>query len=110
MNAVTHAIIFATMAVDLGDLTETTLPEFWSRLKTYEQVRGTLLQSQSGPVPITLNDLRAHIGLHTNVFRVTTTKWVKRIITDNALRDAVREAEQFLAKPPENDVKSSSDA
>jgi len=93
---VTQAIIFATMAVGIGDLSEANLPEFYARISLYEQVGGAFLRefTDDGPVdrPLTYDDLRARVGLKTNVFPVETrAKWLKRVV-GNTLDDRVREA------------------
>jgi len=93
MKPATHSIIFATMAVGIGDLTEKNAPEFYARLHLYERMVGAFLVKMDDgkrvDVPFTPEDVRAHIGLRTNVGPVETrSKWLKRV-TDRTLSDAL---------------------
>ena len=100
MNAVTYTLIMSTMLVGIGELTEKTIPEFWVQINIYESLHDAFVRNGHGsPRPITLDDLRAHIGLKTNVFPMEArTKWVARAITKgSAFADRVRDAERVLA-------------
>jgi hypothetical protein len=74
-DAVTEAIIWATMACDVsnnGVISEELVPEFFARVYAVERTRGAYVRvpTDDGLEPryITPDDIRAHVGLYTNVF------------------------------------------
>lgn len=101
INPTTEALIWATMNVGIGDLSEKNLDEFAYRLFFYEKNFQTFLNSQDGPVPLTYEDLKAHIGLRTNVSFETRTKWATAI-KNTWFREASWAAQRALdsAKKP----------
>ncbi len=93
---ITQTLIFATMGVGIGEITEKTLPEFYARIAFLERLNGSFVKAQSEDGsdwvdrPITVEDIRRRIGLTTNVFpQETRAKWAKRQ-ADMALTDLVR--------------------
>lgn len=77
MNVVTQTVVFSTMFVGIGTLDEANLPEFWARVDLYQRIVGPLVTQTR---PLTLEDLRAHLGLRTNVFpKEPRAKWLSRI-------------------------------
>ena len=87
MNPVTHALIWSTISVGIGEITEANAQEFFTRLSMYERVYGPMLTvynaetDQHEPQFLTPGDVRAHIGLHTNVFpKVTDAAWLKNLM------------------------------
>ena len=72
LNPVTEALIMATMGVELGSITEANHLEFYIRIVCLERARGSLLKTiNSAGEPqerhITLEEVKAHIGLVCNV-------------------------------------------
>lgn len=94
LNPVTDALIWYTLTVDIGQLTEKSFEEFFARMVIYDALRGPLLWEAGGYRSITREELRQHIGLNTNAsFKVGARgPWLKRV-TDNTVRDAIRAAE-----------------
>ena len=99
LSPVTQAIIFATISVDIGEITSANAVEFFTRIHAVQTVLGPLLR-QSSTVddetvwidkPITFEDIQNHIGLTTNVrYRSWFLFW-KRLglcMKDRALRVA----------------------
>jgi hypothetical protein len=91
LNPVTENLIFATMSVGLGEITEKNHVEFYLRLG----VADSLSQWPGRRTHIKLEDVKAHIGLVTNVSDESITKWfkchmdsAKREIEYRARRDA----------------------
>jgi hypothetical protein len=88
-----QSVIFSTMLVGLGEITEATAPKFYARVRAYERVTGsTLTTTADGQnVPTTPADIRALIGLRTNVFPAESdTKFARKLLgwaTDNARRE-----------------------
>ena len=77
MNPVTKVIVTATMAVDLGRITEESYVEFYTRVACIERVNGAFLRQVGDDNvdrerPITLDEVKAHIGLKCNV---ADTSW-----------------------------------
>ena len=84
INPVTGAVIFMTKCVDIGNLTEKNVKEFWERSRIYN------LMTDTRPVPyvedgqtktraITLEELETHIGLATNVPTRSRESWLKKM-------------------------------
>lgn len=64
---VTDALIWATMAVDLGRITAENADDFYRRLHLWEMVAGRSIFNDGEPRFITLDEVKTHIGLSTNV-------------------------------------------
>lgn len=64
-------VIFATIAVGLGELSEKTLKEF--------HFRQTLWNTYHGFTSFSMDFLRSLIGLRTNVSNETRAKWLTRM-------------------------------
>jgi len=98
LKAESETLIWACMAVGMGGITEANHETFYARLSIYEKLNGAFLQvydeeaKKAHDQPVTLELVKLHIGLSTNVSNETAAKWAKRIITDNAIPDAIRRA------------------
>ena len=83
--AVTNALIWLTMAVDMGKISDTNIGEFYARTKVWEAVTGAMITKHNKDTDtledyfLTFADIHKRIGLVTNVSNVTTTNWFKRI-------------------------------
>jgi hypothetical protein len=66
LNPVTYSIIWGTMAVGIGQIKESNLDEFFTRLHIWESVTGKDNKT-------TYEQLKQHIGLNTNVFPKEST-------------------------------------
>lgn len=89
----TNAIILATMAIDMGQITEKNTDEFYSRYKALEfVVGGTLAEG----VTVTRADISRRVGLSTNVATKTRAQYVKRV-GEMVLRDVERRAREEKA-------------
>src|SRR5262245_48425800 len=78
MNPVTHALIFNALAIDIGHITADNASEVYARTRIMEAINGTLLTKRGENVPITFDDIQAHIGLWTNVSFKSRLDWAKR--------------------------------
>lgn len=94
MNPLTNALIWGCMVVGIGEITEANYREWWGRYHLAER-DGCFLY---GPAPdhaarfVTLDEVRSHIGLRTNVFpKVSASAWLKRRI-DQTVADVERKA------------------
>lgn len=75
ITPVTETLIYGTMLTGIGELkTDADCIAYADRIAAYEKLYGTFLHSVPAaddsitPRPITLADVRAHLGLRTNVF------------------------------------------
>ena len=86
LNPVTDAVIWYTLALDIGDLSEANLDEFVFRMRTYDRLFSPLLTGPDGEDrKLTYAEVRAHVGLHTNVSKVARNSWMKRMIANFSL-------------------------
>ena len=76
---ITNTLIWATMSVDMGDITEKNYVEFYSRIKALEAVFGALANGPDGSYFITIEDVKKRIGLSTNVSDKTIGQFFKKI-------------------------------
>jgi hypothetical protein len=72
IRAVTDALIWLTIAVDLGEITLKNADLFIERLRMYEMV--------SRPMGVSAEHVRAHIGLSTNVSSLSDVAFGKKIL------------------------------
>ena len=96
LNPRTEALIWSTLALDIGRITEKNVDEFWRRLDLYQHSVGALLGNVNGDIFLTRDDVVAHIGLRVNVTTKSRREWhtrMKSILLDRAL-DAQRARER----------------
>jgi hypothetical protein len=88
---ITDTLIWATMAVDMGEITEKNYEEFAERLALSAKVHGTLMQKVvDGELvdrPITVEEVKARIGLKTNVTTTTARAFQGRL--NRAMKEQV---------------------
>lgn len=78
MNPRTEAIIFITMAIGMGSITEKNLSEFVRRIEVFQDIHGGLIYDCDGrKARITKEDVEKHLGLTTNVRLETPGKFKK---------------------------------
>jgi hypothetical protein len=97
-RGISHSLIWATMSVGIGDLSEENLEEFYIRLKWLER-DGAFMTSKEGPLFFTLQMLRNRLGLHTNAGWETRSAWVKRqskYMLDKVQRDVKKEMKEVV--------------
>lgn len=94
MNPITNALIWATMSVGIGQITEKNYIEFFGRCELISRLSGAPLREfkdgKRHDVDFTLADIKAHIGLSTNVSREASGPWGKRIVTEYLSRQERR--------------------
>jgi hypothetical protein len=98
LNPVTLMFIWATTSVDLRGITEENHVEFWLRMKFHEKFHGCFLRTWDEetkgwkPRDIAYEEVKSHIGLHTNVSEKSWREWVNRVV-DHARDGMLREAQ-----------------
>jgi hypothetical protein len=94
-------LIYCTMFVGMGEITEKNFVEFFTRVHLLEKVNGTFLKQFDGdklnPHEITLDDVRNMIGLKTNVSTETRAKFMKRNL-DGFFQDIARQIDAGKVK------------
>ena len=107
LRGITEGMIWSTVAVGMGNITEKNAAEFYARIALHEQVHGAIMSEMVDgvvtPRPITAADVEAHIGLWTNVTTETTAKWSSRF-TKTALKLRQREYGDYLTRKGEQDA------
>lgn len=94
MRPATEAVIFGAMATGIGAIrNEADALEYFGRMTLHEAVNGGMRKKQTAPgiwadQKMTLEEVRAHIGLTTNAGTETRTAWQKRFV-ENSIRSAV---------------------
>jgi hypothetical protein len=78
MNPVTNALIWATLTVGIGKITDKNVDEFAARLRIMEKIDGYYLIEDGKSRGITDEEFIAHIGLYTNVGNETRAQWASR--------------------------------
>lgn len=99
MNPVTNALIFGSISVGLGEITDKNIDEWVARFRIIEKLHGHMLVKGDGtPWFVTNEEFVAHIGLRTNVSNESRAQWMRRLfgkqptsITDEFARDFRRE-------------------
>lgn len=109
MNPVAKSLIFVTMALGMGEITEANYKDFYKRLRFFEALHGPLLQYEGvegaeslANKRFTIHDIKAHIGLRTNVSFETESKWRKRTI-DNFDSDTMQSIRNQEDRPDDNE-------
>lgn len=101
MNPRTEALIWSTLALDMGEISAKNVDEFWHRLDLYQHSVGALLGNVNGDIFLTRDDVVAHIGLKVNVTTKSRRAWhtrMKSILLDRAISaQGRREREQQKA-------------
>lgn len=89
-NETLQAIIFITMAVGLGEITEKNYKEFFERVKIVETVCGPVRSVGY----LALEDIQKMVGLKTNVFPTTSRKKFEANMSKSALQRMIRDREK----------------
>lgn len=98
LNPLTETLIFMTMTVGIGEITNDNWPEFYARVKLFEKLDGPFLYKDGSDWFIEPEDVKNHIGLSTNAtFKdKTRNQWFKdnvQITMDSLVRSAKKRVE-----------------
>lgn len=80
LNPITELLIWRTMVVDMGKITPENLEEFAYRLLLYDSIFGGAVLDNGEEHALTYEEIKAHIGLSTNVITTTRTAWRQRFL------------------------------
>ena len=80
MPDVLNSLIWITMSIGMNSITEKTWKDFYTRMKLLGVDRNLLRRDEDGnyTIPISAQDVRDHIGLHTNASSKTKTQFLKQ--------------------------------
>ena len=81
LDGVTKTIVFATMNVGLGSITDENAGEFYARLTIIDKLMGPFIMDDARHSLLTPEAIIRHIGLKTNVAKESRPAWTKRIMT-----------------------------
>lgn len=105
MEPVTNALIWSTMGIGMGEITADNYEEFYRRLVAMALATGsTMLLSDGKNRPITLAEVKAHIGLKCNVSYENPLAFQMKLgrrVTERAdykLKDAIDAAQADAAE------------
>lgn len=101
-----ETIIFTTMLIDMGQITEKNYKEFYARCSLYEKLHGARRNrlSKDGQLEyiyFTLDEIKRRIGLSTNVTTKTYKTFLKNV-SECAYREALKDAD-YQDKKSQND-------
>ena len=89
LNPVTESLIWLSMGIGMGNITEANANEFYIRVALYEDLFGNMLSTFENGVkkyiPITPEDIISHIGLRTNVGKDSATVFRNRMFKNYAI-------------------------
>lgn len=94
MHPTLHTLIFASMIVQLGEITEKNAAEWLFRLRAYETVVGSLRTVEGRDARFTKQDVADYVGLKVNVTDVTRAAFLRhltKILAEQVRRDLRRE-------------------
>lgn len=80
----TEFVIFSTMVMGIGEITEENVSEYFARIRFYERLNGTFFRRKDefGNIedfPFPAQQLRKYVGLTANVSYEKFEPWVARI-------------------------------
>ncbi len=85
LNVETKSLVFGTMSIGIGHITEKNYLDFYARWKVLEKMDpsfylySTFIDSQKMYHHLTVDVVKKHIGLATNVSYESNTKWSERM-------------------------------
>lgn len=87
LNPETKALVFGSMVTDIGDLTINTASDYYARWKIMEKYSNFVFLSLSTgkgweDIYLTPNIIVKHIGLSTNVAKLSRNLWLERIFSN----------------------------
>ncbi len=77
MNPLSHALIFATIAIGINEITKRNWIKVYARLHLWELVHGAYLSKNGTSVLISAGEVKMHIGLSTNASPLSETGFLR---------------------------------
>jgi len=79
---VTELLIFTTIHVGLGEITEKNAAEFYARMIIIHKLHDIGIVTPTGTVLLDPEHVQKHIGLTTNVPNETRSEWTRRMFNN----------------------------
>ena len=80
IQPVTDALVWLTVGCELGEITEENYRDFFARIKVFEKLFGAFLYGEDGKDSyLTEDNIKAHIGLTTNVLNKSFESFMLKI-------------------------------
>lgn len=81
LDPVTEVLVWATMEIDMAQITEKNWLEFWLRLSMKDGIlgEGRIRDEDGSSRSVTQGEVRAHIGLRTNVSSKSAATWFAKV-------------------------------
>lgn len=89
MSPITTCIIFATIPVDIGEISIDNYKEFYMRYCLFNTANNCLYSGFSAVPAFSLADVKNHIGLKTNVYGLTRRVWVIKRLGQQYITEAL---------------------
>jgi hypothetical protein len=106
LNPVTDGLIWSTIAVGMGEITDDNYVLFYRRMVALAKIHGPMLRNEDGSMAHTLADVKAHIGLKCNVSFQNRLEFQmglgRRVWEETGY--VIREAEKQAKHPVEQDA------
>jgi hypothetical protein len=93
MKALTHTLIMISMHVGFTEITSENYERWWYRFTFVDMALGPFLHKDNGPYVVTIEDVKAHIGLRVNVSNQGEAAWkanMKRILFERRHEEVLR--------------------
>lgn len=102
MNPITNALIWGSMGIGMGQITEDNYHEFWMRMLIDDALNGFRITDvddtgKRKPRAVTLEEVREHIGLRTNVTKETKTWMYNKLLREATRRKEMLDKEEKAA-------------
>jgi len=80
--AITESVIWSTMVVDLGSITEDNLDEWEWRLAVWQNLNGAFMRSGGDEYYIVRKHIERRVGLSVNVANITRSSFIKKLFNN----------------------------
>lgn len=94
-SSLTYSLIWTMIPIAVSSITRENVEKVFQRIYAYEHLRGAMRQANGKPVYFTFEEVKAHIGLTTNVTNQTDAQ-VKKNWIDSAWRDLTWDARKLI--------------
>ena len=101
LHPTTDAIIWLTLIIGMGKITDDNANAFYSRVRAYELLRGAMLYDKmSRPNYIEYEDILAHIGLVTNSSKMTDAQFRRHLmfLHEQEVKDTIARVNRELGE------------
>jgi hypothetical protein len=80
--AISESLIWASIGVDLGSITEDNVDDWVFRLALIQKIDGAYMRLNGKPLFLVREHVERRIGLRVNVVNMTKTKWINKLLNN----------------------------